>query len=326
MKRALITGIYGQDGAYLASELLNNGYEVFGMTRRVSDRNSVTRLHRLGIESHVRILDGDLSDLSSTIRAVRESKPDHIYNLAAQSFVGTSWTQPIATIAATGGFGVLNVLEAARLEGVSHFYQASSSEMFGAAPAPQCEWTPFHPRSPYGVAKLSAHWIVRNYRESFGMHAVSGILFNHESPLRGSEFVTRKITMAASRIRANGGRGSLNLGTLDAMRDWGHAKDYVRAMRMMLEADKPNDYVVATGTSYTINEFLRAVFSMAGLDTANHVYIDPSLIRPAEVDVLRGDPTMIDIDLGWRAEIGMRELAAEMLDADMRLLKGDYRC
>lgn len=318
MKRALVTGISGQDGAYLAQLLLQHGYEVFGLVRRSStqDVNDV-RLKWLGVASDVRLVDGDLTDLPSLIRLVQQIKPDEVYNLAAQSFVGSSWHQPVLTSQVTG-LGALNVLEAIRLEASgARFYQASSSEMYGLIQAPmQSETTPFYPRSPYAVAKLYAHWITVNYRESFGLHTSSGILFNHESPLRGREFVTRKVTDSVAKIKL-GLANELRLGNLDARRDWGHARDYVRAMWLMLQQETGGDYVVATGRTTTIRQMCDIAFRHAGLNMEDHVVIDPAFFRPAEVEVLLGDASLAKAKLGWEPKIGLEEMIAEMVDADI---------
>lgn len=318
MKRAFITGITGQDGAYLSALLISKGYEIFGLVRRSSHRGVEDhRLKWLGIADKVTLLDGDLADLSSLVRIVKQVQPDEIYNLAAQSFVASSWQQPILTANITA-VGVTNVLEAMRVEkSDARFYQASSSEMFGRIQHPeQSEATPFYPRSPYAVAKLYGHWITINYRESYGFHASSGILFNHESPLRGTEFVTRKVTDAAARIKL-GKANELRLGNIDAKRDWGHARDYVEAMWLMLQQDTPDDYVVATGRTTTVREMCRIAFEHAGLDMNQYVVIDPSFYRPAEVEVLLGDPTKAQTKLGWRATTTFEEMICEMVDADL---------
>jgi GDPmannose 4,6-dehydratase len=323
MPSALITGITGQDGAYLARLLLGKGYRVHGLLRRSASADVLgERLRWLGIEADVAMVDADLTDLSSILRAVERTKPDEIYNLGAQSFVKTSWAQPILTGQVTG-MGAVNMLEAARIAAPgARFYQASSSEMYGMIQAPvQDETTPFYPRSPYAAAKLYAHWMTVNYRESFGMHASSGILFNHESPLRGIEFVTRKITDGVARVKL-GLAGTLALGNLDAQRDWGHAADYVRAMWLMLQQEQPGDYVVATGRSTSVREFCRLAFAHAGLDWERHVVTDPAFLRPAEVDVLRGDAARARRVLGWAPEVTLEEMVAEMVEADLRRLGG----
>lgn len=318
-KTALVTGITGQDGAYLAHFLLSQGYDVHGLARRSSTADvNLARLRWLGIEKDIQIVDGNLLDLSGLIRTLRDIRPDEIYNLAAQSFVRSSWQQPILTGQVTG-MGVAHMLEAVRLEAPgARFYQASSSEMYGLIQEPeQSETTPFYPRSPYAVAKLYGHWLTVNYRESFGLHASSGILFNHESPLRGIEFVTRKVTDAVARIKL-GLAKELRLGNIDAKRDWGHSKDYVRAMWLMLQQDKPDDYVVATGRTTTVREMCRVAFEYAGLLMDDHLIIDPALFRPAEVDVLLGNPGKAKERLGWEAAISMEEMIREMVDADLQ--------
>ncbi|TPJ09000.1 GDP-mannose 4,6-dehydratase [Mesorhizobium sp. B2-7-3] len=317
-KKALITGITGQDGAYLAELLLAKGYEVHGLARRSSTADvNTTRLKWLGIEKDVRIVDGNLTDLSGLARTMRDVKPDEVYNLAAQSFVKSSWQQPILTGNVTG-IGVTNVLEAIRLESPeARFYQASSSEMYGLIQEPmQSETTPFHPRSPYAVAKLYGHWITINYRESFGLHASSGILFNHESPLRGIEFVTRKVTDAVARIK-KGMAKELRLGNIDAKRDWGHSKDYVRAMWLMVQQDQPDDYVIATGRTTTVRDMCRIAFEHVGLNVDDHLVIDPDLFRPAEVEILLGNPAKAKAKLGWEATISLEKMIREMVDADL---------
>ncbi len=322
MPRALITGVTGQDGAYLSQLLLDKGYDVFGMARRTSTGGFQDgRLRWLGIVDQVKIVDGDLTDLSSMVRLVKEFEPDEVYNLGAQSFVGTSWHQPLLTAQVTA-LGVTNVLEAVRLaRPQARFYQASSSEMYGLIQEThQSEKTPFYPRSPYAVAKLYGHWITVNYRESFGLHASSGILFNHESPLRGIEFVTRKVTDAVARIKL-GLADKLALGNIDAKRDWGHARDYVRAMWMMLQQDQADDYVVATGVTTTVRDMCKIAFSHVGLNIDDHLFIDPALFRPAEVDVLLGDPGKANAKLGWRSEITLHGMITEMVDADLERLK-----
>jgi len=322
MTRALITGVTGQDGAYLSQLLLGKGYEVFGVVRRSSHRGvDDHRLRWLGIADRMTLLDGDLGDLSSLVRIVKEVQPGEIYNLGAQSFVASSWRQPVLTANITG-VGVTNVLEAMRAERPdARFYQASSSEMYGfIQEAVQNEKTPFYPRSPYAVAKLYGHWITINYRESFGMHASSGILFNHESPLRGVEFVTRKVTDGVARIKL-GLSQELRLGNIDAKRDWGHARDYVKAMWLMLQQEKPDDYVVATGRTTTVRDMCRIAFDHAGLDMEKHLVIDSAFYRPAEVDVLLGDPAKATKMLGWRPETTLEQMIVEMLDADLDRLK-----
>ena len=321
-KRALLTGITGQDGAYLSQFLLDKGYEVFGVIRRSSHRGVEDhRLRWLGVADKVTLIDGDMSDLSSLVRIVKEVQPGEIYNLAAQSFVASSWRQPILTANITA-VGVTNILEAMRAEKPdARFYQASSSEMFGLIQEEkQNEKTPFYPRSPYAVAKLYGHWITVNYRESFGMHASSGILFNHESPLRGIEFVTRKVTDAVARIKL-GKAKELRLGNIDAKRDWGHARDYVRAMWLMLQQDMPDDYVVATGRTSSVRKFCELAFAHVGRKMDDHVVVDPRYLRPAEVDVLLGDPSKANEKLGWKATTNLDALVAEMVDADIERWK-----
>jgi GDPmannose 4,6-dehydratase len=319
MPRALITGITGQDGAYLSQLLLGKGYEVFGLLRRSASSEVVdSRLRWLGIADQVTMLDGNLTDLSSLLRALEESKPDEVYNLGAQSFVKTSWTQPLLTGNVTA-LGVGNMLEAVRLlTPKARFYQASSSEMYGLIQEPiQSETTPFYPRSPYAVAKLYGHWMTVNYRESFGLHASSGILFNHESPLRGLEFVTRKITDGVARIKL-GLADELPLGNLDAKRDWGHARDYVKAMYLMLQQDKPDDYVVATHRTTTVREFCRIAFAHADLDYEKYVTVNPAFMRPAEVEVLHGNPAKAEAKLGWKPETTLEQMVQEMVEADLK--------
>ena len=322
-KTALITVITGQDGAYLAQLLLSKGYEVHGLARRSSTSDvNLSRLKWLGIEGDVRIVDGDLLDLSGLVRTVQDIKPDELYNLAAQSFVASSWQQPILTGQVTA-LGVTNVLEAVRLvKPDTRFYQASSSEMYGLVQQPiQSETTPFYPRSPYAVAKLYGHWITVNYRESFGIHASSGILFNHESPLRGIEFVTRKVTNSVARIKLGLDR-ELRLGNTSAQRDWGHAKDYVRAMWLMLQQDVPDDYVVATGRTSTVRTMCEIAFSHVGFNIDEHLVIDEAFFRPAEVEILLGDPAKAKAKLGWDATVTMEEMIREMVDADLARLRG----
>ena len=318
-KHALITGITGQDGAYLSQLLLNKGYEVHGLlARRGSD--TLWRLRELGIEGQVKLIDGDLMDLSSLIRALQVSKADEVYNLGAQSFVGTSWQQPVLT-AQVDGVGAVNVLEAVRIVNPqARFYQASTSEMFGLIQAEkQDEKTPFYPRSPYGVAKLMAHWATVNYRESHGLHASSGILFNHESPLRGIEFVTRKVSHAAASIKL-GLQKELRLGNIDAKRDWGFAGDYVEAMWLMLPQDKADDYVIATGTTTTVRDMCEIAFAHVGLKAQDHVVVDERYFRPAEVDVLLGNPAKARAELGWEPKTSLEQLVAMMVDADLARL------
>jgi len=318
----MITGVTGQDGAYLSELLLEKGYEVYGMARRTSTGGFQDgRLRWLGIADRVHIVDGDLMDLSSIIRLLREIAPDEVYNLAAQSYVGASWHQPILTSQVTA-LGVTNILEAVRLTCPSaRFYQASSSEMYGKIQeSHQTEKTPFYPRSPYAVAKLFGHWTTVNYRESFGLHASSGILFNHESPLRGIEFVTRKVTDGVARIKL-GLADKLSLGNIDAKRDWGHARDYVRAMWMMLQQEVADDYVVATSRTTSVRDMCKIAFEHVGLNMDRHLFIDPTLFRPAEVDVLLGDPSKARAKLGWNTEITLEAMITEMVDADLDRLK-----
>lgn len=335
MKRALITGITGQDGSYLAELLLDKGYEVYGIWRRKSvvDYGNVEH-----IKDKIHFIYADMTDLVSLIGAVRISRPDEVYNLAAQSFVAPSWDQPVAT-ADINALGVTNMLEAIRtVKPDARFYQASTSEMFGKVQEiPQKETTPFYPRSPYGVAKLYGHWITKNYRESFGMFACSGILFNHESERRGLEFVTRKITRAAARIKY-GLQDCLELGNMDSKRDWGHSKDYVRAMWLMLNHDEPDDYVVATNETRTVREFVNAAFSAAGIELEWHgsgvdetaaelatgktvVRVNPAFFRPAEVELLLGDPSKAERVLGWRREIDFDGLVRGMVENDLDIVK-----
>lgn len=315
-RSALITGITGQDGAYLAKLLIDKGYRVFGLhARRSSD--TLWRLRQLGIATEVTLLDGDLTDLSALVRGMEKSAAEEVYNLGAQSFVGSSWEQPILTANVTG-VGALNVLEAVRIVNPkARFYQASTSEMFGLIQeSMQSETTPFYPRSPYGVAKLYAHWMTVNYRESFGLHASSGILFNHESPLRGMEFVTRKVTDAVARIKL-GRQTELRLGNIDAKRDWGFAGDYVEAMWLMLQQDTPDDYVVATGLTTTVREMCRIAFTHVGLQAEKHIVVDPKFYRLAEVEVLLGNPAKAKAKLGWTAQTNLETLITMMVDADM---------
>ena len=316
MKSALITGIMGQDGAYLAKLLLEKGYKVYGFVARRSTPSN-WRLQFLDIVDQVELIEGDLTDISSLCRALKKSQASEVYNLGAQSFVATSWEQPILTAQVTG-VGVVNVLEAIRLTDPSiKFYQASTSEIFGLIQEPQqSEKTPFYPRSPYGVAKLYGHWITVNYRESFDIFGCSGILFNHESPLRGIEFVTRKVTDAVARIK-QGKQQKLRLGNIDAKRDWGFAGDYVEAMWLMLQQEKPDDYVVATGRTTTVRDMCRIAFSHVGLNHEDYVVIDPEFYRPSEVDVLLGDPAKAKAKLGWEAKTSLEELIQMMVDADM---------
>ncbi len=313
-RRALLTGITGQDGSYLAELLLKEGYEVFGLTRRLSANNYWRIEHLL---DRVTLIPGDLLDQLSLIRAIERSQPHELYNLAAMSFVPASWDQPMLT----GEFnsqGVTRVLEAVRVvDPKIRIYQASSSEMYGKVrEIPQTELTPFYPRSPYGVSKVFAHYITVNYRESYDLFAVSGILFNHESPRRGLEFVTRKVTDGVARIKA-GLTQQLGLGNLDAQRDWGFAGDYVRAMWMMLQQDRADDYVIATGESHSVRELVEVAFAHAGLDWEKHVVLDPAFIRPAEVDHLIGDASKAKSELGWTPSVDFKGLVTMMVDADL---------
>ena len=318
MVTAFITGITGQDGAYLSRLLLQKGYRVIGLLRRSASSDVIgERLRWLGVLDQVELVDGNLTDLSSLIRILQLYQPTEIYNLAAQSFVAASWQQPLLTGNVTG-MGCVNLLEAVRIVApAARFYQASSSEMFGKIQqAKQSERTPFYPRSPYAAAKLYAHWMTVNYRESFGLHASSGILFNHESPLRGIEFVTRKITDGVARIKL-GLASELALGNMDAQRDWGHAADYVDAMWRMLQQDKPDDYVIATGRTATIHEFCQLAFGHVGLNYQDHVVTRQDLHRPAEVDLLHGDASKAHQAFGWQASVALEDLVAEMVEADL---------
>jgi GDPmannose 4,6-dehydratase len=318
MKKALITGVTGQDGSYLAEWLLEQGYAVHGIVRRLSSDNYERIEHLI---DHITLHQADLLDQLSLIDVMREVEPDEVYNLAAMSFVPTSWRQPVLTGEFTA-LGVTRMLEAIRLLAPQRirFYQASSSEMFGKVQAvPQSETTPFYPRSPYGIAKLYGHWITVNYRESYGMYCVSGMLFNHESPRRGLEFVTRRVTDGVARIKL-GLANELRLGNLDARRDWGHAKDYTRAMWLMLQQDQPDDYVIATGQTHSVREFVEVAFGHVGLDWRKYVVQDPALFRPAEVDLLIGDPSKARRVLGWEPQISFTELVHEMVEADLQRL------
>jgi len=318
MPTALITGVTGQDGSYLAEFLLGQGYRVVGMVRRSSTLN----FHRLAhIQDKLELVPGDLSDQVSLIHILEEHRPDEVYNLAAQSFVKTSWNQPVFTGDVTA-LGVTRVLDAIRIvDPRIRMYQASSSEMFGkVVEVPQRETTPFYPRSPYGVAKVYGHWITVNYRESYNLHATSGILFNHESPRRGLEFVTRKISHQAARIKL-GLAEELRLGNLDARRDWGFAGDYVRAMWLMVQRDTPTDYVIATGETHSVEQFLDVAFGYLDLDWRDHVIQDERFMRPAEVDLLVGDPSKAGRELGWEPQVTFTELVKMMVDADLKLLK-----
>ncbi len=316
-KRALITGITGQDGSYLAELLLDLGYEVIGVVRR----SSTVSMERIShIQDRLTLVPGDLTDEVSLIQVLREHRPQEVYNLAAQSFVQASWSQPVLT-GETTALGVTRLLDAIRIvDPEIRFYQASSSEMFGRVRSvPQNEHTPFYPRSPYGVAKVYGHWITVNYRESYGLHASSGILFNHESPRRGLEFVTRKVTHGVARIKA-GLASELRLGNLEAKRDWGYAADYVKAMWQMLNRPAPDDYVIATGQTHSVRELCEVAFAAAGLDYHEHVVVDTTLLRPAEVDLLVGDATKAREVLGWKCEVDFYGLVEMMVAADLAAL------
>jgi len=323
-RRALITGITGQDGSYLAELLLQKEYEVYGIVRRSSSFNTA-RIEDIYQDPHepdyrLKLIYGDLNDASSLNRILRTVRPDEIYNLGAQSHVRVSFDVPEYTAEVTG-IGTVRLLEAIRESGISpRFYQASSSELFGSSPAPQSETTPFHPRSPYAVAKLYSYWITVNYREAYGMFACNGILFNHESPRRGETFVSRKITRAAARIKL-GMQDKLFLGNLDAKRDWGFAGDYVEAMWLMLQAKTPDDFVIATGESHTVRNFLDEAFGRLDLDWKRHVEIDPRYFRPAEVDELRGDMSKARRKLGWQPKLKFTELVRKMVESDLEDLK-----
>ncbi|MBN8201195.1 MULTISPECIES: GDP-mannose 4,6-dehydratase [Bacillaceae] len=315
MKKALITGITGQDGSYLADLLLDKGYKVYGLKRRTATQNYENIKH---IKDEIEFLSGDLRDQTSLTEAIKIAKPDEVYNLAAQSYVGDSWRQPIYTGEVTG-LGVTNMLEAIRLSDLdARFYQASSSEMFGkVVETPQTEVTPFYPRSPYGVAKVYGHWITVNYRESFNLFACSGILFNHESPRRGIEFVTRKVTDAVAKIKL-GIQNELRLGNLDAKRDWGFAGDYVEAMWKMLQQDSPDDYVIATGKTHTVREWVQTAFNYAGLNWENYVVADEKFFRPAEVDLLIGNPQKAKEQLDWEPKVSFENLIEMMVEEDLK--------
>ena len=318
MKRVLITGINGMDGSHLADLLLEKGYKVYGMERRSSSKNRTNTVH---LEGKINFINGDLTDQNSLFRCIKESDPDEVYNLGSQSFVGESWNTPKQTSDVTG-LGVLRVLEAIREYGKGiKFYQASTSEMFGRmVENPAKETTPFYPRSPYGVAKLYGHWITKNYRESYDMFNCSGILFNHESERRGIEFVTRKITDGVARIHL-GLKDDITLGNLDSKRDWGYSPDYVKSMWLMLQQDEPNDYVIATGKSHSIREFLDAAFQHIGIvHWGEYVKQDPRFMRPAEVDVLRGDSTKARDELGWTLSTSFQEMISKMVSNDINLL------
>ena len=317
MPTAIVTGVTGQDGSYLADFLLSKGYQVIGMVRRSS---TVTFGRIEHIQDHIDIIQGDLHDQSSLVALIEEYRPDEVYNLAAQSFVPTSWKQPVLTGEVTA-LGVTRILEAIRLVNpATRFYQASSSEMFGKVrEVPQSESTPFYPRSPYGVAKVYGHWVTVNYRESYNLFACSGILFNHESPRRGLEFVTRKITHGAARIKL-GLAKELRLGNLEARRDWGYAGDYVEGMWMMLQQDHPDDYVICTGQTHSVREFCEAAFAYVGLDYEDYVIQDERFYRPAEVDLLVGDPEKARNILGWEPRVSFEELIQMMVDADLQYI------
>lgn len=321
-KKALVTGITGQDGSYLAEFLLDKGYTVLGMVRRSSTVNFERIAH---IQDRITFVPGDLLDEVSMIQILRQHRPQEVFNLAAQSFVQTSFGQPVLT-GETTALGVTRLLDAIRLvDPEIRFYQASSSEMFGKVrEVPQSEDTPFHPRSPYGVAKVYGHWITLNYRESYDLHATSGILFNHESPRRGLEFVTRKISHGVAQI-ATGRASEIRLGNLDAKRDWGFAGDYVEAMWLMLQQDEPDDFVICTGETHSVREFCELAFGHAGLNWEDHVVIDPAFMRPAEVDLLVGDATKAEQKLGWKPQTSFADLVAMMVDADIALLEGKLR-
>jgi len=319
-KRALITGITGQDGSYLAEFLLSKGYEVFGLVRRTSILNFERIKH---IQDRIKLISGDLLDQNSLINAIKESSPVEVYNLASQSFVPASWKQPVFTGEATA-LGVARMLEAIRAVNPRiKFYQASSSEMFGKVrEVPQTEKTEFYPRSPYGVAKLYGHWITVNYRESYNMFCCSGILFNHESPRRGLEFVTRKVTNAAAKIKL-GLENELRLGNLDAKRDWGFAGDYVKAMWLMLQQDEPEDYVIATSITHSVKDLVKIAFDHVNLNWEDYVVVDPKFVRPAEVDLLLGDSTKAVEKLGWKPEVDFKSLIKMMVNADLEKVKND---
>lgn len=323
MKRALITGITGQDGAYLAKFLVSKGYKVYGGYRRTSTRN-FWRLHYLDVKKDIELIPLDLLDQTSILTAIQKSQPDEIYNLAAQSFVGVSFEEAIAT-GEICALGVTRILDSIRiLNPKIKFYQASTSEMFGNAPHPQSEQTPFEPASPYAAGKLYAHWVTKNYREGYGLFACSGILFNHESPIRGIEFVTKKITDGAVRIKL-GYVDYLPLGNLDAMRDWGFAGDYVEAMWKMLQQEKPDDYVIATGESHSVREFCEAAFGKLGLDYKKYVRVDQQFVRPVDVRYLLGDPAKANKVLEWKPKTSFKELVAMMVDADMEKYKNPMK-
>ena len=322
-KRAFITGITGQDGSYLAELLLSKGYEVHGLMRRASTFNTsrIDHLYRDPHDTTAKLFlhYGDLSDGARLVSLLAELKPDEVYNLGAQSHVRVSFDEPEHT-GNTTGMGTTRMLEAVRMSGIhTRFYQASSSEMFGATPPPQNEETPFYPRSPYGAAKVYSYWVTKNYREAYGMFAVNGILFNHESPRRGETFVTRKITRAVAAIKA-GTQSEVYLGNLDSVRDWGYAAEYVEGMWRMLQVDEPDDFVLATGGNFTVRNFLETAFTHAGLDWEEHVRFDERYLRPTEVDALVGDASKAEAKLGWKATVDTEELARIMVDADIEAL------
>ena len=321
-KTALITGITGQDGSYLAEFLLSEGYNVVGMVRRTSTINFDRLVH---FQDQVTIVQGDLIDQMSLVGILQQYQPDEVYNLAAQSFVPTSWEQPVLTGEVTA-LGVTRMLDAVRIVNPKiRFYQASSSEMFGKVQeVPQSEKTPFYPRSPYGVAKVYGHWITVNYRESYNLFACSGILFNHESPRRGIEFVTHKVTLAVARIKL-GLQQKVHLGNLDARRDWGYAGDYVRAMWLMLQQDEPDDYVIATGETHSVRELCQAAFDYVEMNWQDHVVVDEKFYRPAEVDLLIGDPSKAGAQLGWEPSVTFTELVQMMVEADLEMVKRELR-
>jgi GDPmannose 4,6-dehydratase len=321
-KRALITGITGQDGSYLAEFLLRQGYEVFGFVRRTSTLNFERIRH---IQDDIKLVSGDILDQTSLTRALNDIRPEEVYNLAAQSFVQTSWQQPVFTGDVTA-LGVTRLLDAIMTVNPKiRFYQASSSEMFGKVQeVPQKETTPFYPRSPYGVAKVYGHWITVNYRESYNLHATSGILFNHESPRRGMEFVTRKVTYTAAKIKL-GLANELRIGNLDSQRDWGFAGDYVQAMWMMLQQDTPDDYVIATGQTHSVERLLRVAFDCVGLDWQKYTVQDERFMRPAEVDLLVGDPSKAGAKLGWEPQVSFEQLIQMMVESDLQLLKAGHK-
>lgn len=325
MKKALITGITGQDGAYLAKLLLEKGYKVYGLLARRATATT-WRLEALDVFGKIELIEGDLTDVTSIIRAIEIAKPDEFYNLGAQSFVGTSWKQPQLTAQSTG-LGALNCLEAIRIvDSKIKFYQASTSEMFGGMPEYplQSETTPFHPRSPYGVSKLFAHWMTINYRESFDIFGCCGILFNHESPLRGIEFVTRKVTDAVARIKL-GVQKDLHLGNIDAKRDWGFAGDYVEAMYLMMQQNHPDTYVIATGRTTTVRDMCKIAFKYVDLEYENYVVIDPQFYRPAEMELLLGNAGKAKEKLGWHAKTSLEQLITMMVDEDLRRVAEELR-